>query len=147
LHLLDHGAALIEFEPRKCEPGPTFDGLDYQKWVELLSIWRSLALHDRISLLNFARELQRGGESARTIGLGEVFAEADAVVALNQGKHKGAAWRQKTKEEHLSKLHTHLGRHIGGQWEDHQTKRPHLAHALMRLAMYFGLELEERKRR
>ena len=121
-----------------------FEGVDIEKWIELSQVWKELPIQGRVSLLSFARELARGRESARTIGLAEVMAEADAVIALNQDKNPNSIWREKSPDYHLGKFHTHAGRAIAGEWNA-DTGRPHLAHALVRFAMYVGLLLEKRK--
>ncbi len=123
------------------------DGLSLDHWHSLLEEWRKLDLPARVSLVNFARELGRGRESARTIGLAPAMAEVDGVIAFNQSKHPGSKWLTQTALYHLGKHHSHLGRALAGTWEDHETGRPHYAHAIGRLAMVFGLELRERERR
>ncbi len=113
--------------------------------AELVLIVRQLSTQNRISLLNFARELHREGESARTIGLAPVLAEVDVVIALNRGKHPQSAWREKTPEHQLGKMHKHLGNALAGHWLDAETGRPHLAHAAARFLMFFGLQLDKQK--
>jgi hypothetical protein len=90
------GRALIGYDdlpgPRKvAASAPQLDGIDLERWHELLGIWRAIGIHDRVTLLNFARELARGGESARTIGLGEALAEVDRVIAANHHRPPRAA--------------------------------------------------------
>lgn len=127
--------------------GPTFDGIEYQRWVELLSLWRALGLHDRIALLNFARELNRGGESARTIGLGEALAEVDRVIGASQGKHPSSRWKTYTVAHHTAKLIGHVAKFLGGERKDPESRRHALAHVTARALMALQLELDEDKRR
>ncbi len=135
-------------ELRKCGiEGETFNGIEAGKWLELETIWRSLDLHDRISLLNFARELQRGGESARTIGLGEALAEVDRVIASNQGKHPQSKWKTYTVTHHLSKAIGHAAKFLGGERKDPESRRHAMAHTVARGLMALALELEEERRR
>jgi hypothetical protein len=145
LRLRDDGAAL-SVDLRKCD-GPTFDGLDYERWTELLSIWRTIELHDRVTLLNFARELARGGESARTIGLGEALAEVDRVIAGSQKKHPSSKWRTYSSKHHQGKLLRHLGSWLAGEKNDAESGCSHLAHLAARALMLAGIVIEEDKRR
>lgn len=155
MHLLASRAGeFMTPELAKCNgdarPNERFDGLSYERWIALREIASKLELPEWLALLNFARELERGGESARTIGLAEALGEVDAVIAANQSKHQGKKWLTQTALYHLGKHQSHLGRALSGEWLDNGaggSGRPHLAHSIARLAMFFSLELKERERR
>ncbi len=123
------------------------DGINGARWLELAAIWRRLDLPAQVSALNFLRELERGGESARTIGLGEALAEVDRVIAFNQSKHPGSKWKTQTVKHHCGKLLKHLGAAQTGERFDPDTKRNALAHVVARALMALGLELVEDMRR
>jgi hypothetical protein len=132
--------------PRKvAASAPQLDGIDLERWHELLGIWRAIGIHDRVTLLNFARELARGGESARTIGLGEALAEVDRVIAANQGKHPRSKWRTYSVTHHLAKAIGHAAKFIGGERLDPESRRHAMAHTVARGLMALALELENER--
>lgn len=129
------------------DPRPNLDSSAYDLWSELWSICAELPLHERVSLLNFARELKRGGESARTIGLTEALAEVDKVIGGSQKKHPNQKWRTYSAKTHQGKLLRHIGSYLTGQRNDEESGRPHLAHMAARALMMLAIALEEDKRR
>lgn len=131
----------------KCAAGPTLDGIDVDRWVELADLWRGLGIHERVSLLNFARELGRGGESARSIGLAEALAEVDRLIADSQRKHPGSRWKTHTVTHHLAKMIGHAAKFMAGERLDPDSRRYALSHVVARGLMALQLCLEEDKRR
>lgn len=124
-----------------------FDGLTYERYAALREIASKLELPEWLALLNFARELERGGESARTIGLEGALAEVDEVIRASQGKHPQQKWRTYSAKTHQGKLLGHVGKFLIGERNDQDTKRHHLAHMAARALMMLAIVLEEDKRR
>lgn len=131
----------------KCngDPRPNLDESGFSAWQEMLSTFSELSIHDRISALNFIRELKRGGESARTIGLTEALAEVDRVIGASQGKHPKSRWRTYGPKVHQGKLLRHLGSWLAGEQNDSESGRPHLAHLAARALMLLAVALEAEK--
>jgi hypothetical protein len=147
--VLGGGGPMIDLAKCGSDPRTTaqLDGIDSARWHEFVAIWRELALHDRISLLNFARELKRGGESARTIGLGEALAEVDRVIGGSQSKHPNQRWRTYSAKHHQGKMLGHVGKFLTGERNDQESGLPHLAHMAARALMLLAIALEEDKHR
>jgi hypothetical protein len=70
------------------------------------------------------------------------LALAGEVLAFGESKHPDEKWKSMSSAEHLAAAMRHYLKHQAGNTQDAESNKPHLAHALVRLAMALERHLE-----
>lgn len=70
------------------------------------------------------------------------LALAGEVLAFGETKHPDEKWKSMSSSEHLAAVMRHYLEHQAGNTRDAETNKPHLAHALVRMAMALERSLD-----